>query len=290
LRNYIKTYDQDPDCDYTAPEDIFRSLGIGTMINDEIHQSFHAAYMVTIRLNPIKSIALSATLDNLDVKIKQMYSTLYPANTRCGELVTFDTYPIVTAVNYYIDNPEAVKYMGPRGYSHIVFEQWLMRNSVFRKKYLEMMLYYVNKGYIANRTKGDKLLVLVQTVMFATLLVNYLKTKTKGLVINRYVEEDPYENIIESDISVSTNLSASTALDIPGLIMVLQTVSMKSLQMNVQSLGRLREIKGRDVTYYYTYSSNIHNQYKLHKVRMGVINHLVKEYKFEDYAIRLNGK
>jgi len=290
LRNYIKTYDKCPDICTVSPEDLFKHLGIGTLINDEVHQSFHAVYMTTIRLNPMKTIALSATLDNLDRSIKQMYATLYPISARCGQLVLFDTYPIVIAANYYIDNPEVVKYMGPRGYSHIVFEQWLMRRSIFRTKYLEMILHYATKGYTSRRRKGDKLLILVQTVMLATLVVNYLKTKIKGLVINRYVEEDPYENIINSDISVSTNLSAGVALDIPSLITVIQTVSMKSLQMNVQALGRLRKIDGMDVRYYYIYSSNIPIQYRLHKVRMSVIRHLAKEYKFEEYPVRLNGK
>jgi len=65
---------------------------------------------------------------------------------------------------------------------------------------------------------------------------------------------------------------------------------MRSLQANVQALGRLREIKGRDVTYYYTYSSNIPSQYKLHQTRKSVTEHLAKQYLFEDYPIRIPGK
>jgi len=286
LRNYIKAYDDESGDIDVAPEDLFSHLGIGTVINDEVHQSFHAVYMTTIRLNPCRVIALSATLDNLDKGMTNVYETLYPTDVRCGNLVTFDAHPVVIAVNYNIDNVDRVKYVGPRGYSHTIFEQWLMRRSMFRDAYLEMLLSYVHKGYISRRTKGDKLLVLVQTVDMATLLTNFLKTKYRKLVINRYVEEDPYDNIIDSDICVSTNLSAGTALDIPKLITVIQTVSMRSLQANVQALGRLREIRGKEVRYYYTYSSDISNQYRLHEVRKSVIGHLAKKYLYENYNKR----
>ena len=287
LYSYIKAYDKDPGAFEIAPEEIFKCLGLGMMICDEVHQSFHAVYMTTIRLNPMKVISLSATLDNLDQSVASMYHTLYPKDARCGDLVKFDAYPVIIASYYMVDDPNMVKCVGPMGYSHVIFEQYMLRRSVFRNMYLDMIFNYVKKGYIDRRETGDKLLILVQTVKLATLLTNYLRHKLKDLVINRYVEEDPYDNIINSDISVSTNLSAGTALDIPNLITVIQTVSIRSLQANVQSLGRLREIKGREVRYYYVYGSNIPQQYKLHVARKGVLSGLAKEYRFEEYQPRL---
>ena len=287
LRRYIKAYDDSSGAINIAPEQLFKHLGLGMMLNDEVHQSFHASYMVTIRLNPFKVISLSATLDNLDKNITFMYGTLYPDDACCGNLVEFKAHPIVVAANYFIDQPILLRYVGPRGYSHTLFEQSALRYSIFRNMYLELILYYVNKSYIARKRKGDKLLILVQTIKMATLLTNYLRSKLKGITINRYVEEDPYENIMDSDIAVSTNQSAGTALDIPNLITVIQTVSIRSLQTNIQALGRLREIKGVDVMYYYIYSSNISNQHDLHNIRKSVIRPLAKEYRFEEYPKRL---
>jgi len=288
LRNYIKKCDDEPSNRSIPPEDLFKELGLGIMLCDEVHQSFHAGYMIAIRLNPLKVIALSATLDNLDHSITMMYATLYPIEARCGSLAYFKPHPIVIAANYYIDNQRGLSCKGPRGYSHTLYEQTILRNSLFRDQYLKMVMYYINKGYINRRKAGDKLLVLVQTVRLATLLTNYIRAKTKKLKISRYVEEDPYENIIESDITVSTNLSASTALDIPKLITVLQTVSIGSLQANIQALGRLREIKGTDVKYYYLYSSSLSQQYKLHVTRRDIIKPLAKQYLYEEYPLRLN--
>ncbi len=287
LRNYIRDYDNGTSVCSVPPEGLYKELGLGVMLIDEVHQSFHAGYMATTRLNPLKVISLSATLDSLDSNIRFMYGTLYPENARCGSLVKFAPYAVVVATNYFIDNPNRVRCEGPKGYSHVMFEQSIMRNSILRNQYLVMLEYYVNKIYITRRRVGDKLLVLVGTKAMATLVTNYLKRRYMKLSINRYVEEDSYESVMTSDISVSTNTSAGVALDIPNLISTLQTVSIGSLQFNVQALGRLREIKDLDVLYYYLYSSSIPKQYRLHETRRSVISHLAKEYRYEEYGKRL---
>ena len=289
LRNYIQSYDKGiSDETPIAPEDMFKHLGLGMLLTDEVHQSFHAGYMTTIRLNPMKVLALSATLDNLDSNIRLMYATLYPPEARCGNLVTFDPYAIVIAVNQYIDTPNAILCKGPRGYSHTLFEKSIMKNHLLRKQYIDMVLHYVNVGWVKDFKEGDKLLILVQTIRMATLLTNYLSSRLNKYVVNRYVEEDPYSNIMDANITVSTNLSAGTALDIPNLTTVIQCVSMGSLQANVQALGRLRKIPDRDVKYYYLYSSSLPDQYRLHNIRKETLKPLVKEYLYEEYNVRLS--
>lgn len=283
LRSYIKAYDNEPELYGTPPEDIFKELDLKLMLNDEVHQSFHASYMVTIRINPLKVISLSATLENLDKSISNMYLTLYPKDARCGDLVRFESYHVIIAVNYQIAGANRLRTEGPRGYNHIMFEQSMLRNGIFRKMYLDMLLHYIKVGYLNRRKKDDKLLILVQSVALATLLTNFLNVKTDSIVVNRYVEEDPYSNIIKSDIAVSTNLSSGTALDIPNLITVIQTVSIRSLQANIQALGRLREISGREVRYYYLYSSSIGKQQDLHVARKEQLRDRAKEYRYEEY-------
>ena len=284
VRSYIKAYDEgDVDC-CVAPEDIFKKLGLVMLLHDEVHQSFHAGYMTAIRLNPIKVVSLSATLDNLDANIKTMYYTLYPNEARCGTLVRFRPHNDVIAVNYAI-NTNRIICKGPRGYSHTLFEQSVLRDNALRNNYLKLVLHYANKGYVRRRESGNKLLILVQTKKMANLLTWHLRGKLKGLVVNRYVEEDPYDNIMEADVTVSTNLSAGTALDIPGLITTIQMVSMASLQANVQALGRLREIKGVATRYYYIYSSSLPDQQRLHLIRRDVIRKLAKSYSFEEFSL-----
>ena len=284
LRNYIKNCDAGKYTDPVKPEKVFEKLGLGMMLCDEVHQSFHAGYMCALRLSPAKLVSLSATLDTLDPGVRAMYNTLYPKETRCGQLVKFLPHPIVVAVNHRVTNPTRLLCSGPMGYNHSIFEQSVYKNRFYRDAYLSIILRYVIKGYLRRKKQGDKLLVLVQTVRMAGLITQYLRNKIKGVVVNRYIEEDPYDNILEADITVSTNMSAGTALDIPKLITVLQCVSMGSLQANVQALGRLREIKGTDVIYYYLYSSNLKDQQRLHMTRKGVIGKLAKEYRYEEYG------
>jgi len=283
VRQYIKKYDVQPWSVDVAPEHIFSHLGLGTLLNDEAHQSFHSVYMTLLRLNPLRVLSLSATLDNLDKDLRKMYFTLYPKSARCSSLAEFKPYPIVIAVKNRVPNGRRINCVTDRGYSHIKFEQGMMRNHRYKSDYIYMICNYIDKGYLDRRVSGDKCLILVSTIKFATMLSNYLKQKYAELSVDRYVEDDPYENIMNADITVSTNLSAGTALDIPRLITVIQTVPMRSLQANVQALGRLRELKDQEVRYYYFYSNEVGSQYKLHLARVETTRHLAKEYRYETY-------
>jgi len=284
LRSYAKYVDVTPGMSYRLqPERVFASLGIGAVVVDEVHQSFHAGYMCLLRYNPKRIIGLSATLDSLDDEVVRMYNTLYTKEARCGDIVVFQPHPIVIAVAYKLRDPERISCMGPRGYSHTVYEQNIMRNSALRYDYIKMLEYYVTNSFVRRYKEGDKMLILVQTVKMATMLSKYLDDRLGDLKVNRYVEEDPYENIMEGDITVSTNLSAGTALDIEGLVVTLQTVSIRSLQANIQALGRLREMKGRDVTYYYVHCRNLTAHRKLDIVRRQTLKPLAKEYRQLEY-------
>ena len=112
-------------------------------------------------------------------------------------------------------------------------------------------------------------MIFVSTVQLATLLTEELqKSYSSEYMVARYCEDDPYENLLESDIIVSTNLSAGTGVDIPNLRVAIQTVSISSQVMNLQSLGRLRKLPGKDVRFCYIYSGNIAKQVEYHKRRI----------------------
>ena len=70
-----------------------------------------------------------------------------------------------------------------------------------------------------------------------------LKKKYPQFDIRRYVSEDPWENLLEPDIIVSTLGSAGTAVDIPNLSTCILTNAIQSIQANRQSFGRLRNLK-----------------------------------------------
>ena len=68
---------------------------------------------------------------------------------------------------------------------------------------------------------------------------------------------------------------------------MIQTISIASPTANKQALGRLREIKGRDMRYYYIFAGNLDKQVNLHKVRMEMLKPLSKSYTHLQYDKRI---
>lgn len=62
------------------------------------------------------------------------------------------------------------------------------------------------------------------------------------LEVNRYVGDDKYDDLMTSDIAVSTPGKAGTAVDLPGLVMAIVTTAIDDRQLNEQIAGRPRRI------------------------------------------------
>jgi ERCC4-related helicase len=110
-------------------------------------------------------------------------------------------------------------------------------------------------------------------------MTKYLKKKYPQLDVRRYCEDDPYEDVIEPDIRVTTILSAGTALDIPQLITVIMTNSVNSPVANLQTLGRLRELKDREVCFYYLFCEEIKKHVEYHHARKDLFYDRVENIK-----------
>lgn len=281
---YIKDYIDQPGKFKVSPQDLLKHLKVGTLINDEAHMQTHAVFTAMLYLNPKRFIALSATLDTKQNDIKKMYDLYFPEKYKISNLVKFENYVNVYAVRYKIDNPRGILYKRAQGYNHNLFEQSIMKNSIMLKTYLDMVKFYIDDKYYKRKKKGQKALLFFASIRMCTIVANYLKDIYEDLDIKRYVEDDPFENVIESDLCVSTNQSAGTALDIPNLITVIQTVSISSLQQNQQSQGRLRRLDNTEVIYCYLYSPDIKNQVKMHYDRTEATKGLSKTYNLEEYS------
>ena len=133
--------------------------------------------------------------------------------------------------------------------------------------YLKLIEGVLIDFYIDKYEKKDKCLIFVGTVSFAARLTKYIQQKYPDKTVMRYCEEDPFSNLLESDICVSTVISAGTAVDIPDLRVVIQTVSISSTVSNIQNLGRLRDLKEKDTRFCYLYAENIKKQKTYHYKR-----------------------
>jgi len=271
MNNYIRDYEKDPNSYPIEPSEFLRHIKAGITVNDEAHQHFHAVYKAMLYFNSVKHIGLSATLESNDKSIVKIYDTMYPEDSRISNLIEYNKYIVVKSIRYNISNIKALNYKRAQGYNHILFEQSIMNYSVLLRAYIEMVEYYFISEYFNRRIHGEKCIIFCASIRMATILSNYFQGKHKDLDIRRYVEDDPYENIVSADVTITTPNSGGTAIDVPGLINVIDTTSIGSRQLNIQIMGRLREIKGRDVVYTYLYCSDISNQNNLSRLRLEAI-------------------
>lgn len=266
-----------------APYEIFNKLNIGVLLSDESHQELAALSRIILYSNVRKVLGLSATFLSNEHDTRKFQNLLFPDKTRISNIVKFDQHINGFKCPYKISRSIRIRDKRQKTYSHIVFEQSIMNFKVLHIAYLEMIEYYLDIGYLSRKKKGDKCIIFFATIDMCTSMFRYLKHKYKDLKIRRYVSEDEYEQMLEGDIIISTVKSLGTAIDIPKLISVFQTVSIKSAIANIQSAGRLRKIENVKTNFYSIYCSNLATQSNLQEVREEVLKGQVRIWKTESY-------
>jgi len=276
ILNYLKLYEVERsfllEMGYGClPEDFFETIGCSMRLIDELHQDFHFNFKLDLYTNIERSVSLSATMINNDPFLEKMYRLMHPTATRyVGE--PLDKYVISRELRYSIkrDRNYRTTEFNSTIYSHHAFERSILKNPDFRNSYCRLIVHTVEIGFMESYKPGQKCIVFCSSIDCCTEVTNFLKKTYPHLLIRRYVEDDLYENLIGSDIVVSTLLSAGTAHDIPNLKTVILTVAINSIQSNVQSLGRLRKLKDTNTYFYYLVCQDIpkHVEYAEAKAKM----------------------
>ena len=287
IANWYKLYEEQKDHPsleaYSCkPWELFSHLGIGTVIFDEVHQHPHAVYRIYTYLHAPRTISLSATLLTKDPTLQKVQAMMFPHHRRYDKL-KLKRYITVHACAYqiadFIHSKVRTSEYGQNSYSHTAFEKSILKHPRLSKQYLDMIADLVQSSYIEGKMEGDKLAIFVGSAKMADAVVGILKKRFNGLDIRTYLERDPYENAIVPDVRVSTILSLGTAVDIPQLRVSIMTNSIESPIANVQTLGRLRELKDRDVRFYYLYCSTIPKHQEYHLKKIDLFSSRVKEHK-----------
>lgn len=268
---YFDAYEEDPKyCVETygcRPEELFELLDIGFALVDEGHEHFHTVYRLTCYMHTPLYVCLSGTMVSGDRFIAQMQHLIYPAEMRFDE-IKMSKYIDVTAFQYRLENPVRDKIKtserGMTSYSHNAYEGSIMKNKKTKANYLRQITDLVKYGHMTYREEGHKLLIFMGLKESCKEVRNHLRALYPNLTIEKYVAGDPYKNLMESDICVSTLGSAGTAHDIKGLTDVINTVSIESPQKNRQALGRLRDMGETEVRFYYLFCSDIPTHVKYH--------------------------
>ena len=275
---FFKEYETPGEYNYPIyPDKLMNHLGVGVLLNDEAHLEFHAVMKTLTYFNVAHLIGLSATMTSKDPKMLYMHRLVYPDSSRIANIVKMEEYITLYPIAYNIGSMQHIKWSQSQGYNHVLFEQSIMKNSVLLRDYINMIIHYVNEGYIGRRAEGDRMLIYCASIAFATVLANKLAEVYPELDVRRYTQDDPYVNIMDADISVTSLGKASTGYDIQNLITVLMTNSVDSPATNRQAFGRLRNLKGKEMRFYYTYCKQIGKQVQYHRSRLELLKPYCKD-------------
>ena len=287
LMNYITAYEEDEafDTGMIPPQYLMQHLGVGTVFNDEAHQEFYSLYKIMCYFDAKKFIAQTATLNNLQKDIEFYYYTLFPEESRIKGIVEFPPHIDVMPVRYFINGNYRLNFRRAQGYNHILYEQSIMKYNKLLTAYVKMIIKYLDDKYISRRVDGEKALIFASSIALCRYICSEIKKVYPKLNVTTYVEKDPQINLYNSDICVTTPAGGGTAHDIAGLITVINTVSLISIQKNQQNPNRLREIPGREVWYVYFYTPKIPNHRDMHVKRMDAMRKYTKKFVHDTYNI-----
>lgn len=272
IQDYISLYEEDPDLCVDmygcAPIDLFPTLGLGALLIDETHMAFHAIYKTVVHTNVVFQLGLSATLLTEDPVVARAHKVIYPTSATYGDQMLkkyMDIYAIQYTIPEHSIRKIKTKMYGSNSYSHTAFENSILKDKRLLQDYMSIVVRTIEDYYVPDYKPKDKLIIFVARIAMADYFVKILTDLYPEKNVVRYCEDDSYDEMLKGDFIVTTVLSAGTGLDIPNLRVGIQTVCISSPVSNIQSAGRLRKLKDRDVKFCYLYCGNIpkHRQYHM---------------------------
>lgn len=280
--NYLRAYERhEKDMEAHGymcnPEELFERLGIGTRLVDEVHMQFYANWRLDLYTHVPQSISLSATLLSKDPDKERLHQIAYPMQERYKE-GPVKRYINAYAVRYSV-NPQwkyRTSYNGS-SYSQNAYEESILKNGRFLNSYMAMVKFFMDRGYVRHYEPGNKAIIFCGTVAMCGKLADYLQESYPQYSVKRYVAEDPYEeNYQKPDIRVTTIGSGGTGHDVKGLTDNHLTPGIESIQANIQAMGRLREIMGKDTRFFFYTNTDIQKHIKYDRSKMQLMRERAK--------------
>lgn len=264
------------------PEDFFDFIKAQRLLRDEVHQDWHLNFKIELYTNVEKAIALSATLINNNPFLVKTYLISFPIEKRykAHDLRKFID---ATALIYNFKQNRVIrtKEFGSNNFSHHAVEKSIMKVPEVQSNYFKLIKETLDNFYLSEDyeyKKGEKAAVFCASVEMCTRLTNYLASQYPSLTVRRYAESDAYENLIDPDIRVTTIGSGGTAHDIPMLTTVVLTQFVSSIQSNVQTFGRLRDLTPIKTRFVYFVCEGIDKSMSYHIDKEKIMAERAKSY------------
>jgi hypothetical protein len=258
-----------------APHEMYQVLEIGFRTIDEVHLDFHRNFRIDLYTHVNHASSMSATMDADDPFRNRMQTLAYPGHERHGD-GSIDKYMIGVGWKYQIRDPQEIlrKTMKTGMYSQFNFEAQILKDKRLTRPYIQMIVDMIDVLYLEDDfwKPGDKCLVYVASIGMADAVLAYLKSKYYELDVRRYVESDPYDNLMDGDMVVTNLQKAGANVDIPRLSTVVLAHAVDSKESNIQGSGRLRELKdGRNPRFGWLTNIDIPKQMAYHERKMKLL-------------------
>ena len=259
-----------------------KKYGIGTKIVDEAHQNFHAINRMDLKSNIKNNFYLTATFIKNGVQASRIFNTVYPYDMQYGEsLVSKHTDTYVYAYRGNVP-PNFVK--RKRGYSHVRYEQYILKRSLVLKDYLETtVLPEVYSHYVVKRNPGEKALLFFSTVKMINAASDYLTNELSkyNITVKPKIAGVPDDVLTdpEFDIYIGTPRGLGTGCDIPKLRSAMNFVSIDSEGLVKQMFGRLRELPNITTEFVDNVDRMIDSQVRHFKTRDRIYKQISKNYR-----------
>lgn len=294
LQNFYKLYEEVgkevTELGYACyPWQLFQHLKGRTRIIDEVHENFQFNFLVDCNTHVEDSISLSATTKFDDDFKNLMFQIAYPGSTRFKG-IPYDKYITGRAVFYSLKDPQKIRFTarGRSSYSHIVFEQSLMKSRQSVENYMQMINMIMRGTFLKSDfyKPGDKCVLFFASIDMCTIATEWFKKNYPGMKVTRYVEEDPYDNLMNADIRCTTLMSAGTGVDVPGLTTTILTTAIRSSQSNIQGMGRLRKLPdGRAPIFVWMSCQDVPKHIEYHNHRKELLEPLMIGYRSDQIGI-----
>ena len=146
---------------------------------------------------------------------------------------------------------------------------------------------YIDAFHMKTYVQGDKLVIYFATTDMCKLFIEYMSERYKQLKCSIYVQGYTFETVIESDVVATTMGKMGSAIDVPSLTTVLQTVVVNSRTKNEQTIGRLRPMDGRDLHYIYFNCMDLNVHVRNYSMRRGVLGNVSEKLITTRYTKRI---
>lgn len=284
--------------DSTLPgmDEVFNDLNCGYRIIDEAHESIYSVYMSLMFGNHAKTAALSATLKGDDEFINSIYNQIFPPKSYLRP-PEYTKYIHVIAYTHRIDmNKYRINSKGFGGYSHVKFEQAIIKSPYLFEQYYLMLKEAFDVYYFDTYREGQKAMWFFSTTEMCDLFLRRLKKDLPDLDAITFTAEQGKKKETKSayrehQIVITTPGSCGTGKDIPQLYIVFSPISVSSSQRNDQMVGRTRPIDkwwpDLDPIFLYFVCPDVPKQVDYHRKRLTIFDKKMKKFSLIDSGSRI---